>query len=204
VRSASALAAPRWVVLLLVAGWRAQSVAYDGRVTPASPDDRAFGPPDADDWVALVDGPLPVDAATAWAVRTDCGAVVSFSGTARDHAGDRRGVTGLEYEAYEEQARPRMAAIAAAAHVRWPELGRLALIHRLGPVPIGESAVVVVASAPHRAEAFEAARFAIDAVKATVPIWKRESWDGGESWGIDAQHVVELDEWLHSSSAGRS
>ncbi len=63
--------------------------------------------------------------------------------------------------------------------------------------------MVVVASAPHRSEAFEAARFGIDAVKATVPIWKRETWDGGESWGLDAQHVVELDEWLHSSSAAR-
>jgi molybdopterin synthase catalytic subunit len=172
-------------------------------VTLAAPDDRAFGPPDSDDWVALVDGPLPVDAAAAWAVRPDCGAVVSFSGTARDHAGDRRGIASLDYEAYREQALPRMEAIVATARARWPELGRLALIHRLGPVPLGESAVVVVASAPHRAEAFEAVRFGIDAVKATVPIWKRETWDGGESWGIDAQHVVELDDWLHSSSAVR-
>ena len=91
----------------------------------------------------------------------------------------------------------------AAARGRWPELGRLALIHRLGPVALGESAVVVVASAPHRAEAFEAARFGIDTVKATVPIWKRESWGDGDSWGVDAQHVVELDEWLHSSAAVR-
>jgi molybdopterin synthase catalytic subunit len=145
---------------------------------------------------------LPVDEAGAWAVRADCGAVVSFSGTARDHAGDRRGVTSLEYEAYEEQARPRMLAIAEAARVRWPEIGRMALIHRLGLVPLGESAVVVVASAPHRGEAFEAARFGIDALKATVPIWKHERWDSGASWGVDAQHVIELDEWLHSSSAG--
>jgi len=172
-------------------------------VTPVAPDERAFGPDDADDWVALVDGPLPVEAASAWAVRPHCGAVVSFSGTARDHAGERTGVTGLEYEAYAEQAVPRMAAILAAARSRWPELGRVALIHRVGPVPIGESAVVVVASAPHRSEAFEAARFGIDAVKATVPIWKRESWDGGRSWGVDAQHLVELDEWLHSAAAGR-
>ncbi|HVN50140.1 MAG TPA: molybdenum cofactor biosynthesis protein MoaE [Acidimicrobiales bacterium] len=169
-------------------------------MTPAAPTDRVSGP-EADDWVALVHGPLPVDAAGAWAVRPDCGAVVSFSGTARDHAGDRRGVTSLEYEAYEEQALPRMAAIVAAARGRWPEIGRVAIVHRLGAVPVGESAVVVVVAAPHRGEAFDAARFAIDALKATVPIWKNERWDGGASWGVDAQHVTGLDEWIRSVAA---
>jgi molybdopterin synthase catalytic subunit len=181
-----------------VAGGGSRSVAYDGRVTPAAPDSRASGPDDADDWVALVDGPLPVDAAADWAVRPGCGAVVSFSGTVRDHAGDRRGVTGIEYEAYREQAWPRMAAIAVALRARWPEVGRVALIHRVGAVALGESSVVVVTSAPHRSAAFEATRFGIDALKATVPIWKRETWDGGESWGVDAQPVLELDEWLHA------
>jgi molybdopterin synthase catalytic subunit len=154
----------------------------------------AVTPPAQDDWVGLSPEPLPLGAATDWAVLPRCGAVVVFSGTARDHAGDRAGVTRLEYEAYEEQAVPRLEAIAAEARSRWPEIGRLALLHRTGVVPVGESAVVVVASAPHRAAAFEAARFAIDALKATVPIWKREVWDGGESWGLDAQHLVEVDE----------
>ena len=138
-------------------------------MTPAAPDDRAFGPPDADDWVALVDEPLPVDAASAWAVRPDCGAVVSFSGTVRDHSGDRNGVTGLEYEAYDEQALPRMEAIVAAARRRGPSSAAWRCSTGSGPVPLGESAVVVVASAPHRDEAFEAARFGIDTLKATVP-----------------------------------
>ena len=172
-------------------------------MTPAAPGDRACGP-DADDWVALADEPLPVDAAARWAVRPACGAVVTFSGTARDHAGDRQGVTGLEYEAYEDQAVPRMAAIVGAARTRWPEIGRMAILHRVGEVPIGESAVVVIVSAPHRGEAFDAARFAIDALKATVPIWKHERWDGGASWGVDAQHVTDLHEWLQSSWAGLS
>ena len=96
-----------------------------------------------------------------------------------------------------------MQAIAAEARSRWPELGRLVLLHRTGPVPLGTSAVVVVASAPHRGEAFDAARFAIDALKATVPIWKRETWDGGESWGLEAQHLVELDQ-LDDLSESRS
>jgi molybdopterin synthase catalytic subunit len=65
------------------------------------------------------------------------------------------------------------------------------LIHRVGVVPITESAVVVAVSAPHRDEAFLAARFGIDAIKASVPIWKHETWDGGESWGTDAQELVD-------------
>jgi molybdopterin synthase catalytic subunit len=151
----------------------------------------ALAPPTSgDDWLALAAEPLPVDAASAWAVRPDCGAVVTFSGTARDHSQGRPGVRALEYEAYDEQVVPRLAAIAEEARSRWPEIGRVALIHRTGPVPIGESAVVVAVSAPHREVAFDAARFGIDAVKARVPIWKRESWDGGESWGLEAQHIV--------------
>ena len=70
---------------------------------------------------------------------------------------------------------------------------RIALIHRTGTVPVGESAVIAVVSAPHRDEAFAAARFCIDALKATVPIWKREEWSGGTSWGLEPQHNTEVD-----------
>jgi molybdopterin synthase catalytic subunit len=156
-------------------------------------------PPDADDWIALVPGPLPVAEAGDWAVRPSCGAVVTFSGTARDHSGDRRGVCELEYEAYDEQAVPRMSAIAGEIRRRWPVVGRVALLHRSGRVPIGESAVVVAVSAPHRGEAFAAAQLGIDALKATVPIWKHERWDGGQSWGLDAQHVTDLEHWLEAA-----
>jgi molybdopterin synthase catalytic subunit len=154
----------------------------------------AVMPPDGDDdWVGLSADPLPFGVAADWAVLPRCGPVVVFSGTARDHSTGRSGVSMLEYEAYTEQVVPKLGAIAAEARDRWPELGRLALLHRVGPVPVGESAVVVVASAPHRAEAFDAARFAIDALKATVPIWKRETWADGESWGLEAQHLVDVD-----------
>ena len=153
-------------------------------------------PGEVDDWIALVDGPLPVAVAADWVVRRDCGAVVCFSGTARDHSHDRRDVHELVYEAYEEQAIPRLEAIVVEARRRWPVLGRMALLHRVGSVPLGESAVVVAVSAPHRAEAFAAAELGIDALKATVPIWKHERWDGGESWGLDAQHVTDLSDWL--------
>jgi molybdopterin synthase catalytic subunit len=151
-------------------------------------------PNDSDTWVGLTTDPLPVDEATRWAVLPRCGAVVLFSGTARDHAEDRPGVSLLEYEAYTEAVEPRLAAIVERARSEWPELGRMALLHRVGPVPIGESAVVVVASAPHRDAAFAAARFGIDTLKSTVPIWKREHWEGGQSWGLEAQHVVDVED----------
>jgi molybdopterin synthase catalytic subunit len=151
-------------------------------------------PTSGDVWLGLSGDSLPVAPATDWVVRPDCGAVVVFSGTARDHAPGRPGVEILEYEAYEEQVEPRLRAIAEEARIRWPALGRIALIHRVGVVPVGESAVVVAVSAPHREEAFVAARYCIDAVKASVPIWKHETWSGGEAWGSDAQELVDANE----------
>lgn len=138
-----------------------------------------------DDWVALSEAPLPVGTAFDWATLPSCGAVVAFSGTSRDHAGDRSGITALEYEAYDAHVEPRLTAIIAAAREQWPDLGRMALLHRVGAVPVGESSVVVVASAPHRGAAFEAARFGIDTLKSTVPVWKKEIWPDGEEWVLD-------------------
>ncbi|MEY2424387.1 MAG: molybdopterin synthase catalytic subunit [Acidimicrobiaceae bacterium] len=151
-------------------------------------------PTSGDVWFGLSGDPLPVASAADWVVRPDCGAVVVFSGTARDHAPGRPGVELLEYEAYEEQVEPRLRAIADEARLRWPTLGRIALIHRIGVVPVGESAVVVAVSSPHRDEAFLGARYCIDAVKASVPIWKHETWSGGEAWGSDAQELVDANE----------
>jgi molybdopterin synthase catalytic subunit len=149
-------------------------------------------PATGDDWVALTDETLPIDAAYQWAVRPDCGAVVLFSGTVRDHAEGRPGVTSLEYEAYAEQVEPRLTAIADDIRRRWPDTGRVALLHRIGLLELGECSVVVIASAPHRGEAFDAARYGIDTLKATVPIWKREAWEGGVDWGLCAHDVGEV------------
>jgi molybdopterin synthase catalytic subunit len=151
-----------------------------------------LAPPQDATWVGLTDGPLSVGAVADWAVLPSCGAVVTFTGTARDHSEGRPGVRALAYEAYEEQIEPRFTALADEARRRWPDLGRLALLHRVGPVAIGEASVVVAASAPHRDHAFEAARWCIDSLKATAPIWKRETWEGGESWGLDARDLTEL------------
>ena len=151
----------------------------------------AAAPRSGDDWVALTAGPLPVDVASAWVVRPDCGATVTFCGTARDHAEGRPGVHRLEYEVYAGPAVARMGAVIAEVRARWPEVGRIAMLHRTGGVALGEAAVVVAVSSPHRGAAFDAARHAIDELKRTVPIWKREAWEGGESWGLDAQHLVD-------------
>ena len=149
-------------------------------------------PPPGHTWLGLTDEPLPVGAAAEWAIRPDCGGLVLFNGTARDHADDRPEVSLLEYEAYEEHVIPRLTAIADEARLRWPTVGRIAMIHRVGPVAVGASAVVIAVSAPHRDEAFAAARFCIDTLKATVPIWKRETWRDGESWGLEPQHIAEV------------
>ena len=149
-------------------------------------------PNDATDWVGLSAEPLPVGAALEWTQTPDCGGQVLFTGTVRDHADGRDGVDWLEYEAYEEQVEPRLRTLCAEIRARWPEIGRLVLLHRVGRLELQEVAVVVVAGAPHRPEAFAAARFAIDSLKATVPIWKKESWEGGEGWGTDATPVEEV------------
>jgi molybdopterin synthase catalytic subunit len=149
-------------------------------------------PPVNDSWLELSDDQLPLSDAVQWATRPDCGAVVSFSGTARDHSPGRPGVHRLVYEAYAEGVMPRLDAIEGELRRRWPAVARVAMLHRTGEVPIGEAAVIVVVSSPHRAEAFAAAQFGIDELKVTAPIWKRESWDGGDDWGIDAQPVRDV------------
>jgi molybdopterin synthase catalytic subunit len=153
---------------------------------------RAPAPAVGDDWVALSEEDLPVAEAAAWVLRPHCGAVVTFTGTARDHSPGRGGVHRLDYEAYEEQAVIRMAAVLNDLRRRWPAVGRVALLHRTGSLAVSDAAVVVAVSAPHRVEAFAAAHFAIDELKRTVPIWKREAWADGESWGLDSQGFTEV------------
>src|SRR5690606_3589054 len=150
-------------------------------------------PPSGDTWLGLSAPPLPVAEAVSWALRPACGAVAPVPGTPRDPAPRRPRGARPESPAYESQVVPRLAAIAEEARARWPDVGRIALLHRTGVLAVGECAVVVVVSAPHREEAFAAARFGIDTLKRTVPIWKRETWAGGESWGLDAQHITDVE-----------
>lgn len=116
-----------------------------------------------------------------------------FSGTARDHSDGRPDVELLAYEAYEEHLVASFEGLVDEIRERWPDVRRIAIVHRVGEVPLGESAVITVASSPHRDVAFEAARYGIDRLKATAPIWKREVWSGGESWGLDAREIEQTD-----------
>lgn len=177
-------------VLLTEEAWgpAVPGAALDDVDTPADLARRALAPPgEGDDWVGLGRHRLPTEEAVAWATLPRCGAVVTFMGTVRDHAEGREGVEELVYEAYEEPALERMAAVVAAARQRWPALERVAVLHRLGPLSVRDTAVTVVASSGHRADSLAAGAFLIDTVKETVPIWKHERWRDGEGWGTGAQ-----------------
>ena len=113
----------------------------------------------------------------------DAGGVVSFIGRVRNHARGHS-IEHLEYEAYPQMAEREMDKIVAAAAEKWPGT-RVAIAHRVGRLAIGDAAVVVVAASAHRGEAFEACRFAIDTLKVTVPIWKREVATDGAYWVDD-------------------
>jgi molybdopterin synthase catalytic subunit len=129
--------------------------------------------------VRLTDQPLDPTEALSFVADAGAGGTVLFLGTVRDHsqAGD---VTGLEYEAWPEEAERRLRAIAGEMLERWP-VRRVAILHRTGHLEVGEISVLVCCSAPHRAEAFEACRDGIERIKEDVPIWKKEALTSGEA-----------------------
>jgi molybdopterin synthase catalytic subunit len=131
--------------------------------------------------ITLTQEPIDYHALTEQVRRNDCGAVVTFLGTVRELTDGRRTVA-LDYEAYAEMAEKKMAEIEVETRRRWP-VGDMMMVHRLGHLELGDVSVAVAVSCPHRAQAFEACRFAIDRVKEVVPIWKKENWaDGGTEW----------------------
>ncbi len=131
--------------------------------------------------VRLTREPIDHAALTEAVRRAGCGAVVTFLGTVRDLTGDEVTVA-LDYEAYPPMAEAKMAEIEIDVRARWP-VGDVALVHRLGRLEVGNISVAVAVSCPHRGQAFEACRHAIDRLKELVPIWKRENWaDGRTEW----------------------
>ena len=106
--------------------------------------------------------------------------MVLFLGTVRALTGDEVTLA-LEYDAYAPMAEAELAKLDADVRARWPVIG-VALVHRLGRLEVGEASVAVAVSSPHRVEAFEAARYAIDALKAQVPIWKKDVRPAGDAW----------------------
>ena len=134
----------------------------------------------ADDRYELVHKPVDVEALMQHVRAGQDGAIVSFDGFVRNESHGRPTLH-LEYEAYESMALAKMKEIGAQIHERFAIHG-VAMVHRLGRLEIGETSVFIAVSAPHRAAAFDACRFAIDTLKKTVPIWKKEYFADGAVW----------------------
>jgi molybdopterin synthase catalytic subunit len=140
---------------------------------------RTGSDPDASVLTRVQASPLSLDEAAAAVADPAAGAVCIFAGAVRDHseAGD---VTGLTYEAWDELAERRLRELADELRDRW-SIRRVAILHRVGTLEVGETSVIVAVSAPHRADAFEACRHGIERLKEDVPIWKKEGLVSGEA-----------------------
>jgi molybdopterin synthase catalytic subunit len=146
----------------------------------ADGDEVALIPPVSGGAFLLSDDPLSLDRVVDEVRDERAGAIATFTGTTRNHSRGRD-VEHLDYEAYEGMAETVMAEIAEALHARY-ELCAIAIHHRVGRVGIGDTSVVIAVSAPHRGDALAACKEAIDTLKERVPLWKKETYDGGEEW----------------------
>jgi molybdopterin synthase catalytic subunit/sulfur carrier protein ThiS len=143
-------------------------------------DELAIIPPVSGGAIRLVDGPIDMTAMLAEVQSDNAGAVASFVGTVRARSRDRD-VLYLEYEAYEGMAEEVMAQLAGVLKGKY-DLTEVAITHRVGRVEVGEASVAIAVSAPHRQDALAACAEAIDTLKGTVPLWKKEVYEGGEEW----------------------
>jgi molybdopterin synthase catalytic subunit len=146
----------------------------------ADGDEVALIPPVSGGGFRLSGEPLSLDAVVREVGRDEAGAIATFTGTVRNRSRDRD-VLYLEYEAYEGMAEETMSALAEELRRRY-ELTAIAIHHRVGRVEIGQPSVVIAVSAPHRQDALAACKEAIDTLKQTVPLWKKEVYEGGEEW----------------------
>ncbi|WP_243714014.1 molybdenum cofactor biosynthesis protein MoaE [Nostoc sp. 106C] len=136
----------------------------------------------AEDNFGITLAPLSIDEIYAKANDPANGAVVVMSGMVRNQT-DGKPVVSLEYQAYEPMALRVFSQIAADIRSLWPDVNRVVIHHRIGRLQVGEISVLVAVGCPHRSEAFEACRYAIDTLKHNAPIWKKEHWqDGSSSW----------------------
>jgi molybdopterin synthase catalytic subunit len=158
-------------------------VESDHRLRPS--DELCLFPPvsggSGGDIYHVVGEPLSPDALAAEVDDAGAGGIVIFSGVVRNETGGRP-VKFLEYEAHAPMAEAKMREIGEAIHARWAGVKRVAILHRVGRLEIGESSVLIAVSAAHRQDAFEACKHAIDTLKHTVPVWKKEHFEDGEVW----------------------
>ena len=124
--------------------------------------------------------PLDLQELVRYVTDPEAGAIVTFIGTTRNN-NEGRQVIALDYEAYPEMAEKELARLGEEAKRKW-KIERMAIVHRIGPVQITEPSVIIAVSAAHRDDAFQACRFAIEEIKKSVPIWKKEVFEGGEIW----------------------
>lgn len=140
------------------------------------------------EWIEISEKALKIEQAVNFVVCSSTGAVSTFIGTTRDVFEGKR-VVYLEYEAYESMAISELKKISAKIRQKWPGVAKIALLHRTGRVDIGESSVIIAISSPHRKESLEAVEFAIETLKASVPIWKREFYENEPSiWKENCIH----------------
>jgi molybdopterin synthase catalytic subunit len=133
------------------------------------------------DMYKIVEQPLSPDAVAEAVGDPGAGGIVVFSGVVRNEK-DGRAVKYLEYEAHGPMAEAKMREIGEQVRRRWPSVKAVTMLHRVGRLEIGESSVLIAVSAAHRMEAFEACHYAIDTLKKTVPVWKKEHFEDGEVW----------------------
>ncbi len=148
----------------------------------AEGDELAFIPPVSGgaDLFEVTDTPLSLDRLATVVGQNTSGAVASFLGIVREFARGRQ-VRSLEYDAYPEMATAKMRQIGEEIRQQWP-VDRIAMVHRIGRLTIGEASVAIAVSSPHRREALQACAYAIERLKEIVPIWKKEVWTDGEEW----------------------
>jgi molybdopterin synthase catalytic subunit len=143
-------------------------------------------------WIDVTEKTIDPQALSEFVADPRAGSTVLFSGTVRDHSPGRTGVSRLEYEAYGEMASAKIAEIVDEACAEWSIL-RVAAVHRVGSLDVGEPAVTVAVSSAHRSDGFDACRYIIDELKSRVPIWKKEHWPGGAEWVAehDTRHTTD-------------
>lgn len=136
----------------------------------------------------ITDQPIKVEEPIALVTKREAGAINSFIGTVREFTKGKRTLY-LEYQAYIPMAEKKLAQIGIEIKNKWPE-AETAIVHRIGKLDISDIAVVIAVSTPHRNDAFEASRYAIERIKEIVPIWKKEHWENGEEWMGDQKEQV--------------
>ncbi|WP_044893203.1 molybdenum cofactor biosynthesis protein MoaE [Bacillus alveayuensis] len=140
---------------------------------------------------AIVKEPIDVTSVIKAVTNRNAGAIVTFIGTVRELTKGKKTLY-LQYEAYESMAKKKLEQIGSEIISRFPE-AKVAIVHRIGRLEISDVAVAIAVSTPHRADAYEANRYAIERIKEMVPIWKKEHWEDGETWIGNQQGTIEYE-----------